>query len=133
MMQLMQLRSLCGGDKRVPERVRADGLADPGTAGDPADDPPGAMPIQSPPVTGEEDRPVTTLADGQVDRPGGARCERDGDDLPALAGNGQGPVPAFQAQVLEIGDASSSRARLTVSLIPGRRQVVPASSRDQTV
>jgi hypothetical protein len=24
------------------------------------------------------------FADGQVDRPGGARCERDGDDLAAL-------------------------------------------------
>jgi hypothetical protein len=34
-----------GGDEGVPERVRADGLADPGTADDPADDPPGAMPV----------------------------------------------------------------------------------------
>ena len=29
--------------------------------------------------------------------------QRDGDDLAALAGNRQGPVPAFQAQVLDIG------------------------------
>jgi len=32
-----------------------------------------------------------------------ARCQRDGDDLAALAGDGQGPVPAFQAQLLDVG------------------------------
>jgi hypothetical protein len=30
-----------------------------------------------------------------------ARCERDGDDLAALAGNRQGPVAAFEAGVLD--------------------------------
>ena len=39
-----------GGDERMPQRVRPDGLGDPGAAGDPADDPPGAVPIQPPPV-----------------------------------------------------------------------------------
>ena len=43
------------------------------------------------------------LADGQVDRPGRARRERDGDHLAALAGDGQRPVPVFQAQVLDVG------------------------------
>ena len=37
------------GDERVPERVRADGLGDPGAAGGFADDPPGAVPVQPPP------------------------------------------------------------------------------------
>src|SRR6266487_5393626 len=46
-----------------------------------ADDPPGAVPVQPPPVCGQEHRPFGVLADGQVDRPGGARCQRDGDDL----------------------------------------------------
>jgi len=38
------------GDKCVPERVRPNGLGDPGPPGDPADDPPGAMPVQPPPI-----------------------------------------------------------------------------------
>ena len=91
-----------GGDERVPEGVRSYGLGDPGAARDLADDPPGAVPVQPPPVCGEEERPVLAFAGGQVDRPGGARGERDGDDLAALAGDGQGPVAALQAQVLDI-------------------------------
>jgi hypothetical protein len=39
----------CGGE-RVPQRVRADCLADPGLARDAADDPTGAVPVQPPPV-----------------------------------------------------------------------------------
>jgi hypothetical protein len=65
--------------------VRPYVLADPGPPGDLADDPPGAVPVQ-PPVGGEEDRAVAAFAGGQVDRPGGARRERDGDDLAALIG-----------------------------------------------
>ena len=82
--------------------LTADGLGDPGAARDLADDPPGAVPVQPAPVFGEEDRPVAAFAGGQVDRPGSARGERDGDDLAALAGNGQGPVAALDAQVLDI-------------------------------
>jgi hypothetical protein len=40
----------CGGDERVPQRVRRDGFADPGAAGGLADDPPGAVPVQPPAV-----------------------------------------------------------------------------------
>jgi hypothetical protein len=47
-----------GGDKGMPQRVRADVLADPGAARDLADDPPGAVPVQPPPVTGEENGAV---------------------------------------------------------------------------
>ena len=92
-----------GGDERVPQRVRPDLLGDPGAAGDPADDPPGAVPVQPLPVGGQEDRPVAAFADGQVDRPGGARRERDGDDLAALAGDHQGAVAAFEAEGLDVG------------------------------
>jgi hypothetical protein len=74
-----------GGDERVSERVRSDGLGDPGAARDLADDPPGAVPVQPSPVFGEEDGAVAAFAGGQVDRPGGARGERDGDDLAALS------------------------------------------------
>jgi hypothetical protein len=91
------------GDKCVPQRVRADLLGDPGAAGNSADDPRGAVPVQSFPVGGEEQRPAGALADRQVDGAGGARGERNGDDLAALAGDDQGPMAALEAQVLDIG------------------------------
>jgi hypothetical protein len=65
-----------GGDERVSERVRADLLADAGVARDLADDPSGAVPVQPPPVTGEEDGSVAAFARGQVDRPGSTGRER---------------------------------------------------------
>jgi hypothetical protein len=43
-----------GGDERMPQRVRPYVLADPGAAGDLADNPPGAVPVQPPPAGGEE-------------------------------------------------------------------------------
>ena len=46
-----------GGDEGVSQRVGCDGLADPGAAGGLADDPPGAVPVQPPPVRGQEHRP----------------------------------------------------------------------------
>ena len=91
-----------GGDECVPERVRSDRLGDPGTARQRADDPPGAMPAQPAPVSGEEDRAVAAFTGGQVDRPGGARRQRDGDNLAALAGDRQRPVATLQAQVLDV-------------------------------
>jgi hypothetical protein len=43
------------------------------------------------------------LATTQRDGAGVARGERDRDDLAALAGDDEGPVPAFQTQVLDVG------------------------------
>jgi hypothetical protein len=60
------------------------------------------VPVQPPTVWGQEDWPVVTLADRQVDRPGGARRQGDGDDLAALVGNHQGAVPALGAQGLNV-------------------------------
>jgi len=90
----------------MPERVGRDGLADSGPASYLADDSPGAVPVQPPPVPGQEYGAIGAFTDGQVDCPGGARRERDGDDLAALAGDGQGPVATFKAQVLDIGTGS---------------------------
>jgi len=42
----------CGGDERVPKRVRADWFGDPGAASEPADDPPGTVPVQPSAVSG---------------------------------------------------------------------------------
>ena len=63
---------------------------------------PGAVPVQPSPVRGQEHRPAGPFADGQVDRAGGPRRQRDGDDLAALAGDCQRPVPALQPQVLDV-------------------------------
>jgi hypothetical protein len=54
-------------------------------------------------VRAEEDRPVEAFTDGEVDRPGGARRERDGDDLAALAQDGEGAVAAFDAEGVDVG------------------------------
>jgi len=69
----------------------------------PADDPRRTVAVQPPAVGGQEDRPVAALADGQVDRPGGARREWDGNDLAALAGDHQSPVATLGAQGLDVG------------------------------
>jgi hypothetical protein len=47
--------------------------------------------------------PSTPLTNGQVDRPRRPRRERDGDHLAALADDNQSPVPALDAQVLDVG------------------------------
>jgi hypothetical protein len=85
-----------GGTERVPQRVRPGWLDDPG-AGHPADNTGGAMAVEPLSVWGEEERPSHTLADHEVDRPRGAGCQRDGDDLAAFAGDDQSPVPALDA------------------------------------
>ena len=77
-------------------------LGDSGPPRDPADHPRRAVPVQPPSVRGGEQRPVGALADRQIDGAGGARCERDGDGLAALTGDDQGPVAAFEAQVLDV-------------------------------
>ena len=91
------------GDERMPQRVRADVLGDPGVAGNPPDDPGGAVAVQPPPVRSDEQRPFGALAERQLDRPGGSRGKRDGDHLAALAGDDQGAVAALEAEMLDVG------------------------------
>jgi hypothetical protein len=61
------------------------------------------MAVQTPSGAIEKDRTVRALADGQIDGPGGARRQRDGDDLAALAHDGQGPMAAFEAERFDVG------------------------------
>jgi hypothetical protein len=61
------------------------------------------VPVKPPTVRGDEQRSFGALAYSQVDRPGGTRRERDGHDLAALASNNKSAMPAFQAQLLDIG------------------------------
>ena len=114
------------GDERVPERMRRNGFGDPGTAGGLADDPPCAVPVQPPPARGQEHRAASALADSQVNGPGGARRERDGDDFAALAGDGQRPVPALKAEVPDIsagglGDPQPVQGQQRDQRVLGRR------------
>jgi hypothetical protein len=55
------------------------------------------------PLTPQEDGAGEALADGQVDRPGRARCQWDGHDLAALAQDGQGAVAPLHAERLDVG------------------------------
>jgi hypothetical protein len=86
-----------------PEGVRADGLVDPGFAGEAADDPPGRVSVQPSPVSAEEGRSVDPFTDGEVDGARGSWGERDGDDLAALAVHGQGAMAAFEAERFDVG------------------------------
>ena len=111
-----------GGDERMPQGVRPDRLGHSGAAGYPAHDPPGTVPVQPTAISRQEDRSFGALADGQVDRPRGARCEQDGDNLAAHAGDDQGPVPALDARGLDVGADSF-----------GHAQPVERQQRDQRV
>jgi hypothetical protein len=86
-------RRVCGSDL----------LGQSGASRHAADDPSGSVPVQPLPGCGEEDRPFAEFADGQVDRPGGTRGERDDGFLTARAGNGLGPVTAFVAEGFDVG------------------------------
>jgi hypothetical protein len=81
----------------------SDGLGQSGAPGHAADDPAGAVPVQSAACGGEEDGSFAALADRQVDRPRCPRCERDDGFLAAFAGDGQGAVAALDGQVVDVG------------------------------
>jgi hypothetical protein len=109
-----------GCDERMSERVGRDGLGDPRPAGGLADDPPGPVPVYPPPVGGHEQRAVRAFADGQVDGPGGAWRQRDGDDLAAL----------IRTIELSLRADSVPGGRRQVSTVPPRtlesyRKIVP--------
>ena len=108
----------------MPQRVGADVLGDPGAAGYPPDESRRgrrAGPVAARPwVTSSGPSVRSPMARSTV--PGGARGERDGDDLSALAVMTRGPVAAFQTQVL---DVRSGRLR--------HAQAVELEQRDQRV
>ena len=83
--------------------MRADLLGDARAAGDPADDTGSTVAVESAPVRRGGHGPLGSLADSQVDRAGGARGERDSDDLSALASDHQSAVAALQAKVPDVG------------------------------
>jgi hypothetical protein len=63
-----------GGDERVPHGIRARRvLGDPGATSYPADDAPGAVPVEPAALGGGEDRSFAAFPDSEVDRAGGPR------------------------------------------------------------
>ncbi|HCU96392.1 MAG TPA: hypothetical protein DHU96_28225 [Actinobacteria bacterium] len=78
------------------------------------------MAVQPAAIGGQEDRSFGPLADGQVDSPGGARGQRDGDHLAALTRDYQRPVAALDAKCFDVGTGSF-----------GHPQPVEGEQRDQ--
>jgi hypothetical protein len=60
------------------------------------------MTVKTPTVRRDEDRTAVTFSDGQVDRSGRPRCQRDGDGLASLAKDGEGPMTPLEAQGLDV-------------------------------
>ena len=92
-----------GGDEGVSECVRTDELGDTRALCHSANDPARAVAVEAAAVDPEEDRALTALADCEVDGTGRAWRERDGDNLAALAHDGEGSMTAFEAQRFDVG------------------------------
>ena len=90
------------GDECLAERVRSYRLRDACSSGDASNDPAGPVAVKSSALGTDEDRTVGALANGEIDGPGGPRCERDDDRLAALAQDGEGAVSALEAESLDV-------------------------------
>jgi hypothetical protein len=94
---------LGGGDESMTTGVRAYDLGDSRLARHAADDPGGAAPVQPPPARVRKTGPSARFADRQVDRPGGARGERDGDHLAPLRVTTRVRCPRSIPRFLDVG------------------------------
>ena len=56
------------------------------------------MPVQPAAISGQEDGAFGSFANSQVERPGGARRQRDSDHLAALAGDHHSAVAALNTE-----------------------------------
>ncbi len=83
--------------------VWANELGDACTPRDASDNPAGAVAFEAVAVEAEQDRPLAALADCKVDSACRPWCERGGDNLAALAHEGEGSMSAFEAQRLDVG------------------------------
>ena len=92
-----------GGDEGVAQRVGPDPLGDPSPSSDTAHDAASCVTVESLPGCVNEARPVDAFADGQVDRAGDPWGERHGDELAALADNGEGAMAALEAEGVDVG------------------------------
>jgi hypothetical protein len=102
--------------------VRSDPLADPGTARDPSDNPPGGMPVEALPIGVEEYRPFIPFANCQVDSPRHAWREWHFHQLRAFAQHRQCAMSAFEPERFDVGADRFARraARSMPAATPGR-------------
>ena len=63
---------------------------------------PGAMAVEALPVGPSENRSLTSLTDGEIDCPGSARREGDGDDLAASAQHCQGAMSPLETKRFDV-------------------------------
>jgi hypothetical protein len=68
---------------------------------------PGRVPVEALPVRFDEDRAHGALTDGEIDRPGHPRCERQSGGLATLAHHGEGAVAALEAEGFDVGSVAS--------------------------
>jgi len=116
------MRCTCPAARYVPEGVGSCLLGDAGTTGDAPPDAPGAVPVEPSAICGQEDRSFAALADGQVNRAGGTRCQRDGDDIAALARDHQRTVSALGAESLGRWSTSPRTLRTTLPRSSGSQR-----------
>ena len=112
---------LCGGDERMPQRMRSDLLTDPGTTGRRA----GRSARRRAGPAAARPWPGTPVPRCVRRWPGRSRCQRDGHDLAALAGHGESPVDALEAQMLDVsagglGDPQPVQGEQGDQRVPGR-------------
>ena len=91
------------GDERVPEAVRADPLGDSGTPSKPLDGPIGGVAVHPTALGAEEDRARRSLADVEINCPGGAGSQGDGHVLAALSHDLERPVSPLEVEVVDVG------------------------------
>ncbi len=113
---------LGGSDERVAQRVWANSLVDPGSSGDPSNDPGCSVSIEPSAGAVAEDRPFAAFTNGKIDSARGAWGERDRHGLAALAVDDEGAVTAFET---ELFDVRADRL--------GHAQPVQRDQRDQRV
>src|SRR5687768_936924 len=101
------------GDEGVAEGVRPNRLVDPRPAGEATHNPPCGVAVEPRAIPADEDRTVDPLSERQVDRSCGTGCERDRDDLAALAQHREGAMAALDAERLDVS-AQSLRDAQTV-------------------
>jgi len=93
-----------GGDERGPQPVWCDSLVDPCSLGQPTDDPSRGVTVETGGgVAVQQDRPLGSLPDAEVDGPSGAWCDWDGDDAASFPGDGHDAVTPHHSGVLDVG------------------------------
>jgi hypothetical protein len=100
----------CSHDERGAKHVRMY-LAETGPFGDRTHPAMRGAPLKALPVTATQDRPIASFADSEVDRPRGARDERNDRRLVALADDLKRAMATLEPQVLNVGRACLADAQ----------------------